>query len=106
MRKWILALLMVGFAAGTVAAAVHEGHESAAQSTQAAAPAKQGDSKPDEPSVVYTCPMHPEVRQSQPGSCPKCGMALKPASKKTMPPAGNTKQEPEAHSQMEHHHGD
>lgn len=25
---------------------------------------------------VYTCPMHPEVRQSQPGSCPKCGMAL------------------------------
>jgi Cu+-exporting ATPase len=27
---------------------------------------------------VYTCPMHPEVRQSQPGSCPKCGMALEP----------------------------
>jgi Cu+-exporting ATPase len=25
---------------------------------------------------VYTCPMHPEIRQSQPGSCPKCGMAL------------------------------
>ena len=24
----------------------------------------------------YTCPMHPEVRQAQPGSCPKCGMAL------------------------------
>jgi len=24
----------------------------------------------------YTCPMHPEVRQSKPGSCPKCGMAL------------------------------
>jgi len=28
--------------------------------------------------VVYTCPMHPEVRQSSPGSCPKCGMALEP----------------------------
>src|SRR2546430_2877397 len=27
---------------------------------------------------MYTCPMHPEVRQSQPGSCPKCGMALEP----------------------------
>nr|WP_036242658.1 copper-translocating P-type ATPase [Methylobacter luteus] len=27
---------------------------------------------------VYTCPMHPEVRQSQPGSCPQCGMALQP----------------------------
>ena len=26
----------------------------------------------------YTCPMHPEVRQRGPGSCPKCGMALEP----------------------------
>ena len=26
----------------------------------------------------FTCPMHPEVRQSGPGSCPKCGMALEP----------------------------
>src|SRR5574340_1441181 len=26
----------------------------------------------------YTCPMHPEVRQAAPGSCPKCGMALEP----------------------------
>lgn len=25
---------------------------------------------------VYTCPMHPEVRSDQPGSCPKCGMPL------------------------------
>jgi P-type Cu+ transporter len=32
----------------------------------------------DEEQVVYTCPMHPEVRQSSPGSCPKCGMALEP----------------------------
>ena len=28
--------------------------------------------------VVYTCPMHPEIRQIGPGSCPKCGMALEP----------------------------
>ena len=28
--------------------------------------------------VEYTCPMHPEVRQMGPGSCPKCGMALEP----------------------------
>ena len=27
---------------------------------------------------IYTCPMHPEVRQSLPGACPKCGMALEP----------------------------
>ncbi len=29
-------------------------------------------------SVIYTCPMHPEVRQEGPGACPKCGMALEP----------------------------
>lgn len=28
----------------------------------------------------YTCPMHPKVRQSTPGSCPKCGMALEPVT--------------------------
>jgi len=28
--------------------------------------------------LVYTCPMHPEVQQNHPGSCPKCGMTLKP----------------------------
>jgi Cu+-exporting ATPase len=27
---------------------------------------------------IYTCPMHPEVEQRGPGSCPKCGMALEP----------------------------
>ena len=26
----------------------------------------------------YTCPMHPEVQQDHPGTCPKCGMALEP----------------------------
>lgn len=26
----------------------------------------------------YTCPMHPEVRQTGPGTCPKCGMTLEP----------------------------
>jgi P-type Cu+ transporter len=30
------------------------------------------------PDAVYTCPMHPEVRQLGPGSCPICGMALEP----------------------------
>ncbi|HXL98244.1 MAG TPA: heavy metal translocating P-type ATPase [Steroidobacteraceae bacterium] len=29
-------------------------------------------------SVVYTCPMHPQIRLSEPGSCPICGMALEP----------------------------
>lgn len=28
--------------------------------------------------TIYTCPMHPEVRQGAPGKCPKCGMFLQP----------------------------
>ncbi len=32
----------------------------------------------DSQSVEYTCPMHPEVIQQGPGSCPQCGMALEP----------------------------
>jgi len=28
--------------------------------------------------TAYTCPMHPEIQQQGPGSCPKCGMALEP----------------------------
>ena len=28
--------------------------------------------------TVYTCPMHPQIRQNAPGSCPLCGMALEP----------------------------
>ncbi|MGV6827505.1 MAG: heavy metal translocating P-type ATPase [bacterium] len=30
--------------------------------------------------VQYTCPMHPEVIQDEPGTCPKCGMALEPVT--------------------------
>jgi Cu+-exporting ATPase len=28
--------------------------------------------------TIYTCPMHPEIRQDHPGDCPKCGMTLEP----------------------------
>jgi len=41
----------------------------------------------DEESARYTCPMHPEIRQEHPGSCPKCGMALEAVSP---PPASTT----------------
>jgi Cu+-exporting ATPase len=34
------------------------------------------------PGTVYTCPMHPEVRQTGPGKCPKCGMTLVPVAPK------------------------
>ena len=30
--------------------------------------------------TIWTCPMHPEIRQDHPGSCPICGMALEPAT--------------------------
>ncbi|WP_270933175.1 heavy metal translocating P-type ATPase [Falsiroseomonas oryzae] len=33
---------------------------------------------PVAPGTIYTCPMHPQIRQSGPGSCPICGMALEP----------------------------
>jgi Cu+-exporting ATPase len=32
---------------------------------------------------IYTCPMHPEIRQRGPGACPKCGMALEPVAPST-----------------------
>ncbi|MCU0891178.1 MAG: heavy metal translocating P-type ATPase [Sandarakinorhabdus sp.] len=39
-------------------------------SAEAKAPIAEG--------TIYTCPMHPEIRQPGPGSCPICGMALEP----------------------------
>ena len=47
-----------------------------------ASPTDYVDTHPPSPSalvtggVIYTCPMHPEIRQSAPGICPKCGMTL------------------------------
>jgi Cu+-exporting ATPase len=35
--------------------------------------------------MIYTCPMHPEVRPDHPGNCPKCGMTLEPMSVKGIP---------------------
>src|SRR5512143_3427433 len=40
--------------------------------------APQNYAPPAAQSAVYTCPMHPEIRQNGPGACPKCGMALEP----------------------------
>ncbi|WP_425114064.1 heavy metal translocating P-type ATPase, partial [Bradyrhizobium sp.] len=49
----------------------------------AADPAKYLEKKEPPPEMpagtIYTCPMHPEVRQEGPGTCPICGMALEPA---------------------------
>ena len=47
-----------------------EAAHAAARAAISAAPTTEG--------AVYTCPMHPEIRQDHPGDCPKCGMSLEP----------------------------
>ena len=41
-------------------------------------PAPPASRSSESDQALYTCPMHPEVRQRGPGACPKCGMALEP----------------------------
>jgi Cu+-exporting ATPase len=41
-------------------------------------PSEQTAAEPMPAGTIYTCPMHPEIRQKGPGSCPICGMALEP----------------------------
>ena len=48
-------------------------HDAAAAPVAAKAALPQGNKN-----VEYTCPMHPQIRQMGPGSCPICGMALEP----------------------------
>lgn len=43
-----------------------------------AAPAAAPEELASTTGTMYTCPMHPEVRQDHPGNCPKCGMTLEP----------------------------
>jgi len=40
--------------------------------------APKPEAVPATPGAIYTCPMHPQIRQVGPGSCPICGMALDP----------------------------
>ncbi len=44
------------------------------------APAPATPAAPIAEGTIFTCPMHPEIRQVGPGSCPICGMALEPAT--------------------------
>jgi Cu+-exporting ATPase len=52
----------------------HHDHSHHAHMPAKAKPAPAGEQR----QVEYTCPMHPQVRQMGPGSCPICGMALEP----------------------------
>jgi Cu+-exporting ATPase len=68
--------------------AAHKGHDyyfcsAGCKSKFQADPTKylEASAKSSEPvpaGTIYTCPMHPEIRQEGPGSCPICGMALEP----------------------------
>ncbi|MDO8272003.1 MAG: copper-translocating P-type ATPase [Gammaproteobacteria bacterium] len=54
----------------------HSGHH--AHQLPAHHSGDNGQKKTLSGSAFYTCPMHPEIRQPGPGSCPICGMALEP----------------------------
>ena len=41
---------------------------------------RKGGPQPGPSGTIYTCPMHPQIRRAQPGSCPICGMALEPVT--------------------------
>ena len=51
----------------------HAGHSHAGHPHGTKQPPADAD-----PAAIYTCPMHPEIRQVGPGTCPICGMALEP----------------------------
>ena len=55
----------------------------ATSQASAALPVEERPQDSTHASGDYTCPMHPEVRQEKPGSCPKCGMALEPTTVST-----------------------
>ena len=55
------------------------GNRDAAHDGASVLPAAPADGLTDVPAgTIYTCPMHPEIRQDHPGNCPKCGMTLEP----------------------------
>ena len=63
----------------------------AGQISAPSAPQSERKMAPGHAEVLYICPMHPEIEQVGPGSCPKCGMDLEP---KTLQP-GADEEDPE-----------
>ncbi len=64
MKKVFLLFVQIIFL--TAAFAQHEGHTKTEKRSTPSPSSK----------VIYTCPMHPEVKSGKPGKCPKCGMSL------------------------------
>lgn len=63
----------VAYNAGTRHGGGHQDQMEARPGTSAASQAESAD-------IIYTCSMHPQIRQSEPGDCPICGMELVPTS--------------------------
>ncbi|MDP2932529.1 MAG: HAD-IC family P-type ATPase, partial [bacterium] len=57
--------------------------------------------QPPEVATVYTCPMHPEVRKTEPGKCPGCGMDLIPISVSPRQTTAGKPESPTPHSAHE-----
>ncbi|SCB52239.1 copper-transporting P-type ATPase [Rhizobium lusitanum] len=58
---------------------IHEGHDHGHRHHNEKKPDAQVSVGPaGQESVIYTCPMHPQIRQLGPGTCPICGMTLEP----------------------------
>ena len=67
------------FAAGPAAYIAKPTAPDAPPGAAPATPAASGTPSKAEPAgAIYTCPMHPEIRQDHAGNCPKCGMTLEP----------------------------
>ena len=83
-----LFLILILFSASSVFAQ-HDMHNMPARQSGAAMP----KAKPAQ-QVIYTCPMHPEIRSSKPGNCPKCGMKLMPVKTAPAPKTSVSKPTP------------
>ena len=64
------------YASGDAGIGTGSGHAPHHHASTAVSPAPAAS--PTAPGTIYTCPMHPEIRQDHPGTCPKCGMTLEP----------------------------
>lgn len=80
-----------GMAVAMAEDALHHGHdgvtyyfcsarclEKFSRDPEAVLEGRDASRAPADPQALYTCPMHPEVEQRGPGTCPLCGMALEP----------------------------
>ena len=83
-----LFITVVVLCIGFVSLAQHDGHNLPHKKN------KTNAARTVTPKVIYSCPMHPEVQRSKPGSCPKCGMALEKKTIRVAAPKKTTSKQP------------